>query len=152
MRWSTPTASRSFSGDTMRPMYESEGDLDREWMAVQEFCDHTKSFPIKLPIGARADFILFRGRDARAVVEVKCRKNPRSAYPTYMVSKAKYDALCEWHNMGFYVALLVHWEDEIGYVEIPVEHKIAKGGRWDRNDPKDVEPVVLIDVEKFKLI
>lgn len=136
----------------MRPMYETEEDLDREWMAVQEFSTHTSTFPVKLPIGARADYMLCRGRDGKAVVEVKCRKNPRSAYPTYMLSKAKYDALCDWAAMGFYVALLVHWEDDIGYVSIPVEHEISKGGRWDRNDPKDVEPVVMIDVGKFKLI
>lgn len=136
----------------MRPMYESEADLDREWVAVQEFCDHTKTIPIKLPIGARADYMLCRGREGKAVVEVKCRNNRRTAYPTYMLSKGKYDALCQWSSMGFYVALLVNWEDSIGYVSIPIEHEVSEGGRWDRSDPKDVEPVVLIDVGKFKLI
>lgn len=136
----------------MRPLYERQEDLDREWMAVQEFCNHAAAIPVKLPIEARADYMLFRGRDAKAIVEIKCRKNRRTAYPTYMISKSKYDALCQWQSMGFYVALVVNWEDDIGYVSIPVDHEIGKGGRWDRGDPMDVEPVVLISVDKFKTI
>lgn len=136
----------------MRPLYESNDDLDREWAAVLEFCEHSKTFPIKLPIGARADYMLCRNRDAVAVVEVKCRKNNRRTYPTYMLSKSKYDALCEYTNMGLHAALLVSWEDDIGYVSIPTEHEVARGGRTDRNDPLDVEQVVLIDINKFKLI
>lgn len=136
----------------VRPKYETDEDLKREWVAIDAFCDHTNSTPIKLPIGARADYMLYRKREAKAIVEVKCRKNPISAYPTYMLSKSKYDALCDYSKMGFYSALLVHWDDAIGYVPMPIEHEIGSGGRWDRNDPKDVEPVVLIDIAKFKLI
>jgi hypothetical protein len=136
----------------VRPLYESNEDLDREWTAVFEFCEYSKTFPVKLPIGARADYLLCRKRDAVAVVEVKCRKNKRHTYPTYMLSKSKYDALCEYTEMGLHAVLLVRWEDDIGYVSIPAEHEVATGGRTDRNDPLDVEKVVLIDINKFKLI
>lgn len=136
----------------MRPLYETEEDLDRERGAILTLCGRTDSHPIKLPIEAHADYMMIRGADAKAVVEVKCRKNKRLAYDTYMLSKRKYDGLLSWQNYGLTPILLVSWEDAIGYVRLPCHHDIAVGGRRDRGDAQDIEPVVHIKTSSFKVI
>ena len=136
----------------MRPLYETEEDLDRERGAILTLCGRTDAHPFKLPISAHADYIMMRGSEAKAVVEVKCRKNKRLAYETYMLSKHKYDGLLSWANYGLTPILLVSWEDAIGYVRLPCPHDIAVGGRRDRGDAQDIESVVHIPTNIFKVI
>jgi hypothetical protein len=134
-----------------RPIYEAKQDLDNEALALKKFCQELDCEYVSLPKLARADSILFRNGNARIVVEVKVRKNERLKYNTYMISREKYLALCDWAAKGFIALLLVQWTDDLGYVKIPVEHTLAVGGRYDRGDSKDVEVVVHIDIKKFNI-
>lgn len=136
----------------MRPLYETQEDLDREREAIISLCGKTDSRPVKLPISAHADYMMVRDNEAKAVVEVKCRKNNRLAYDTYMISKHKYEGLLSWASYGLTPILLVRWADYIGYIKLPCQHEIATGGRTDRGDAQDVEPVVHIKTTDFTLI
>lgn len=136
----------------MRPRYQQAQDLVNERAALDKFCAHIKCEAIKLPMEARADSLLARNGKAKVIVEVKTRRNERLKYPTYMISQDKYTALCEWESKGFLPVLLVQWTDALGCVRVPVEHVVSTGGRYDRGDPKDIEKVVLININEFEVV
>jgi hypothetical protein len=46
----------------------------------------------------------------------------------------------------------VRWTDAIGICPVPVEHSLGTGGRTDRGDALDIESVVHIPIDRFKLI
>jgi len=136
----------------MRPLYETEEDIHRERGTILTLCATTDSHAIKLPVKAYADYIMSRNGEAKAVVEVKCRNNNRLAYDTYMISQRKYEGLLSWANYGLTPILLVGWLDAIGYVRLPCPHEASMGGRRDRGDAHDIEPVVHIKTSDFKVI
>jgi hypothetical protein len=47
--------------------------------------------------------------------------------------------------------LLVQWSDYCGYVRLDslLDFRVAVGGRTDRGDPDDIEPVALIPIMDF---
>jgi hypothetical protein len=136
----------------MRPLYETGEDLDREREVAAHFGGLTNSIPVKLPISSHADYLMVRDREAKAVVEVKCRTNHRLAYGTYMISQHKFDGLSSWERYGLTPILLVSWKDSVGYVKLPCPHQKSIGGRTDRGDAQDIEAVVHIAISEFKLI
>ena len=137
-----------------RPQYETQLDLKREQEAIRalERVSGRKSF--KLPVSYRIDFAMTNNEDEiTSWVEVKCRKNPHKKYPTLAISVTKLMAGVSFEqktNLPFF--LVVHWPDFLGYVRISdlFEFKIIRGGRSDRNDNADEEPMVHIPIEKFK--
>ena len=94
--------------------------------------------------------------NSRAVVEVKNRACKRHKYPTYMISVDKWMAGL---SMQSYIKLpfilVVSWDDEIGYLNC-YEHlneiNVNMGGRKDRNDAQDIEPVVHIPIYLFETL
>ena len=109
-----------------------------------------KSF--KLPKGYRIDFAMCDGEEITSWVEVECRKNPFKQYPTLAIGITKLMAgLAFEHKTGLPFFLVVHWPDFLGYIRIKSlsEFKILKGGRTDRNDSADVEPMVYIPIQMF---
>jgi len=135
-----------------RPKYETAANLASEQSVIGKVCARFKFDAVKLPMNCRADYLLSQGGNAKVMAEIKVRTNPKDKYPTYMVSKGKYDALLAWVDMGFEAALFVQWQDALGYVKLPVDHTSTTGGRRDRADPLDIEQVVLIEVGRFKII
>lgn len=136
----------------MTKLFETEEDRERERIAVFRFAAFTNSVPYKMPLESQADYIMMRGPDAKAIVEIKCRTNRSDQYDEYMVGEKKYKALCKWADYGFHPFLLISWPDAIGYVKVPVEHKKSMQGRNDRGPQIVPDPVVLIDMKKFKMI
>lgn len=136
----------------MRPRYETASDLTKERQAVERFLD---SFPVdaeavKLPMQYRMDFCIVSGGNASAFVEVKCRTNKMHAYPTYMISLSKMVAAAAYSRLGITCILLVQWSDKSGWVKIdPDGWSIKWGGRRDRADWQDSEPVVHIPISDF---
>jgi hypothetical protein len=110
-----------------------------------------KSF--KLPKGYRIDFAMCDGEEITSWVEVECRKNPFNQYPTLAIIITKLMAGLAFENKtGLPFFLVVHWPDFLGYIRIKSlsEFKILKGGKTDRNDNADVEPMVHIPIQMFK--
>lgn len=138
----------------MRPLYETPKDKARALSVAVTLagawgyrtCTPTPDLHV-------ADFILqdHVSGVGPAIVEVKCRTNRKDAYPTYMLSKAKYDRLLELcaDNPGTSAVLIVSWADAVGACILPAEHTVGRGGRWDRGDARDVEPIVYIPISAF---
>ena len=136
-----------------RPTYENASDRSAETVAVQKFI---KSFGgevdfIKLPMQYKMDFALTRNGVITALVEVKCRRNKKHAYPTYMISMSKLVAAAGYRSIGINCILLVQWADGMGWVQMSNEDwNVRVGGRKDRNDWQDIEPVTHIPIREFK--
>jgi hypothetical protein len=133
-----------------RPKYEKEGDRRNQHYVLSKL-EQAFGVPAEHPSEEFAPYDgVFTFRDGRkCVVEVKVRRNERRRYPTYMLSKMKYDKLYEFVRQDADALLAVQWTDELGVIQIPAEHTVSTGGRYDRNDPMDIESVVLIPTSNF---
>ena len=132
----------------MRPIYETTEDR-RAAVRVMKYVSAALAMDElhEMEELHTADFLARKG-DLEIYAEVKCRRNAAQAYPTYMLSKAKYDALLE---LGKPAMLVVKWSDGVGITPLPVSHTVGRGGRWDRGDSKDVEQVVYIPIDNFMI-
>lgn len=135
-----------------RPLFETEEDLDREAAATKALCEYLGADAIKLPMRSRADQLLHSEGKCVAIVEAKCRNVSSARYEDYMLSASKYGALYDWAEKGFDTYLLVRWTDATGFVSIPTKHTSGTGGRYDRGDLADIEPMVYIPVDSFTFI
>ena len=133
----------------MRPIYESETDRNNQAAVVAKL-ERAFGLTATAPEDRFAPYdAMFFSPPYRCVVEVKVRRNARDLYPTYMLSSAKYNALCAATDTGVDALLAVQWADQLGIVNIPCEHSVSTGGRYDRGDSRDVERVVLIPIDAF---
>ena len=138
-----------------RPQYEDASSLEAERAAIAlvERAWGVGSF--KLPIAYQIDYALTHGTTIRAFVEVKCRSCKSDAYRDYMSSVHKVDAAMRLHHVtGLPVFLVVEWLDQIGWLDIGKAlrgkaYKVTIGGRIDRDDSADREPVVLFPIADF---
>jgi hypothetical protein len=136
----------------VRRRYQTEEDLRNEREVAAAIERHYSLTAVKLPDNSRADFMMHRDGVAQSVIEIKCRNVSSAKYETLMLSKGKYYALLDWTDKGFKAALVVRWTDTIGICPIPVDHTLGVGGRTDRGDALDIESVVHIPIDRFKLI
>ena len=138
----------------MRPKYESQNDLANERDAALFFAQKYGCDIAKLPVQYRLDFsVVDQSGDVVAFVEVKRRFNAMRKYCTCILSLSKLMAAIDIKNAtkkNCY--FLVHWDDAIGFVELDDRYKIKIGGRMDRGDWQDVEPVIHIPVDDFKVL
>ena len=135
-----------------RPIYETEADRANERRVADILLDRWRCTAVKLPRRYEIDYALSRGNRVMAWAEVKCRTNPREQYPTYMVALGKVIAgldLAQRTNLPF--MLVVQWTDSLGWVT-PKLDAIHIGGRHDRGDGDDEEPVAHIPITEFKLL
>lgn len=140
-----------------RPIYENEASLKNEAGTALEIEQAWKVDLIKMPMKNKIDFLMKNKNGvARAFVEVKNRACKRHQYPTYMISLDKWTAGLA---MGGFTALkfiiAVNWDDEIGYLDCNKhisEITVNMGGRKDRGDAQDIEPVVHIPIYLFKTL
>ena len=136
-----------------RPIYETDSDVEREEWVAQTLserwkCSGWKRNPRKYPI----DISFIRDNQVVGFAEIKCRNVARQKYDTYMISADKIVAginLAKATNLR--CLLVVCWTDAIGWIDM---HKtepdsIGYGGRLDREDSQDVEPVIYYDIDQF---
>ena len=134
----------------MRPTYETQGDVDNEREVMRLLCAKWQCQFAKLPKKYALDYVLIRHDEVKAFAEVKCRTNPVGAYPTYMLALQKVIAAKELtRSTGKPSMLIVRWSDAIGYTHLAGDYKVRVGGRVDRGDWQDVEPVVDISLDDF---
>jgi len=135
-----------------RPIYETPADLVNERRVADALLERWRCNAVKLPRRYEIDYALSRGNRVMAWAEVKCRTNPREQYPTYMVALGKVLTglnLSQRTNLPF--MLVVQWTDSLGWVT-PTFDAIHIGGRHDRGDCEDQEPMVHIPIADFKLL
>jgi len=108
----------------------------------------------KLPISYRIDWIVWKAGSNKlhGFIELKGRNNAHNTYPTLILSLAKYAAGCNLAritNTPFWVG--VRWTDMLAFCRaddfVP---EVQMGGRTDRGDSADIEPVVHLPAERFK--
>lgn len=134
-----------------RPVYETASTLrdEADTVAVIERAWRCKAR--KLPRAYRLDYALTRDGEVVAWAEVKCRGK---RYDSYMLSLHKWTAALELAARTDLPALLVvRWPDGVHFApfEDRVE-RVAIGGRTDRGDWQDVEPVVLLPSQRFRRV
>ena len=99
------------------------------------------------------DFWCERDAKLKCFVEVKCRTGPSTQYETYFIDLYKVRTGIQWSAyMSVPFFLIVEWTDRAAYIEVthPRVEDCRIGGRTDRNDPNDIEPVVHTDIKEFR--
>jgi hypothetical protein len=145
----------------MRTLYETPQDKERERAAVAAFAARYGLDTVELPPRYPVDFAVVRGGDGgldevTAFGEVKIRSNPADRYPTAILGASKWaEAVTLAERTGCKLILLYGWDmgQDLRWVELTQltnPPRIAPGGRTDRDDDQDEEPVVHIPVELFR--
>lgn len=138
-----------------RPLYQTSESLARETEFARELSRLWGCRFEKLPIAYKVDFLMFRNDEPRAWCEVKCREYEMDQLEImggFMLSLAKWmegKRLHEMTGLPFIVALQL--PDGIWYHK-PTDFKydgLKIGGRKDRGDWQDVEPVILLQRDRF---
>lgn len=133
-----------------RPLYESPTDLANELDVAGVLAARWKVSPHKLPISYGVDFGLFRDGAPVAWAEIKCRTNARDRYATYCIALGKAQAgLTLSRVTGRPFAIVVRWTDCLGYLIVKSIEDIRWGGRRDRGDAADLEPMAHWPTESF---
>tara|TARA_R110000803_G_scaffold209698_1_gene279845 strand:+ start:69 stop:488 length:420 start_codon:yes stop_codon:yes gene_type:complete len=137
----------------LRKIYETQYDLDNEKSiseVIQSVCNLSLR---KLSMKYFIDFIAFRNKKAVAVVEVKKRNNNHDTYPTLILSLAKYNRGVEFFKVnGLKFIFAVQFNDGCFFYKYKDGDRFAieLGGRIDRKDAEDIEPVIHIPINRMK--
>ena len=138
----------------MRKQYESKFDLSNEQDVSNAISKAWGASLHKLPISYRLDFLLTKDNAAKAVVEVKSRRNAHNKYPTLMLSLSKWNHGVEYTIINKLKFLLIaKFTDGIFYYNYSNkdDFDIKWGGRTvQTRDSADIEPIIHIPVNKLK--
>jgi len=119
----------------MRPLYESNSDIENEQRLIKLVA---KNY-YKLPLKYRFDY--FVDAPIAKMWEIKVR---HKTYLTWMVSLSKLIAAKSYEAVGIEAWALIDMAGVIykmRFMNTPI-HRYSWGGRADRNDQQDMEPVV----------
>jgi hypothetical protein len=138
----------------MRKIYENATTVSAETIFAEDIQERWKGKLCKLPRQYHLDFTWVKDNVIHGFVELKNRTNEKDTYPTYMISLSKVLKAKELSKAsGLPSILAVRWKDSDGYVNLhDVKFDLGFGGRYDRGDWQDIEPVALIDIANFKSI
>lgn len=136
----------------MRPINETEEDLENERAVMAEIANRWNCCYTKLPMSEHLDYELFRKfGDPIGRIEIKCRTE---SYDPLWLSFAKFCAGVHYSALSrkrFFIAYRIPPGKIIWY-----EHKDGKfnmkqnAGRTDRGQEGDVEPCVELPLVIFK--
>lgn len=142
-----------------RKLYETKQSLAAEKSFAKDLEKYFKVNLRKLPMQYGLDFIALdpRSYKPKFFLELKERRCKHIAYPTYIISLSKFLKAKEiYRSLNIHTYLCVRWSDTSGYICLDDieddEIDITIGGRYDRNDWQDVEPLLTIDIGKFTII
>jgi hypothetical protein len=137
----------------MRPLYESQSDLQNEFAVAALLAKRWSCEFRKLPIKYGVDFAVCQGRDIVAFAEIKCRSYSYSQLDRlggYMVSAHKWAVgLTLSRSFDVPLVLIVRLTDGIFWTK-DTSGKLVMGGRSDRGDEQDIEPCVLLPMSSFR--
>ena len=135
----------------MRPMYENDNDLRSEKNLISYVSDCWNVASYKLPMSYKIDYVMYRKDSPVGFAEVKVRTHTFGTFPTYIISLAKVmEARRLARETNTKSILIVSWTDRTGYLDFFSHHQIRHGGRSDRNDWQDQEPMCHFDLKDFK--
>lgn len=137
-----------------RPLYETNKDRLAEARVAKRVADKWSCKPVKLRPTYVVDYALLQGDVCKAFMEIKCRNySMQQMYDMggFMLSLDKWckgNELAKAGGTSFVIVV-----DAVGgiYWYSGTDHDgLSFGGRTDRDDPQDVEPVVLLKAARFK--
>ena len=135
----------------MRPMYENDNNLRSEKNLISYVSDCWNVASYKLPMSYKIDYVMYRNESPVGFAEVKVRTHTFGTFPTYIISLAKVmEARRLARETNTKSILIVSWADRTGYLDFFSHHQIRHGGRSDRNDWQDQEPMCHFDLKHFK--
>lgn len=139
-----------------RPVYETEQNLSQEQAVALTI---SKAWDIgvrKLKKLYPFDWAFIYEGEVTGFLEIKCRTNASADYADYMISADKIRWACSMISaFDCRCILAVQWTDRLGAHNINPEqfnYVLEMGGRNDRGDDQDIEPVVKIPLKWFKTI
>jgi hypothetical protein len=134
----------------LRPIYENGQTRAAEEATIRMAAERWGVSFAKLPIQYRVDWALIRGGAVAAWCECKRRHNNKGKYSSLMLSLSKVTHGLELaRQTGLPFLVVVEWDDCLAYWKADRISGVRLGGRVDRGDWQDVEPVVDIGVELF---
>jgi|TARA_R100000455_G_C6271397_1_gene127598 hypothetical protein len=134
-----------------RPKYETSEDLNNEGSIINHVSKIWNVNFSKLPLSYKLDYAMYRENSLMGFCEIKRRKYRREDFETYIISLDKVikaNQLSDITNTKS--ILLVSWLDGMGWINLNEDFLCKRGGRNDRNDWQDVEPVCHFRISKFK--
>jgi hypothetical protein len=134
----------------MRPLYETPESLEGERRVADLLEMYWSRKLVKLPIAYRVDFAVVK-EDITAWAEIKCRT---AEYPEMYLSLHKWMAGKELsRETGLPFVLVYGIKDKVYWKTVEKdEPKIVIGGRQDRDDWQDMEPMAVFKLDQFKTL
>jgi len=142
-----------------RPMYETATDRKNERVIAEMLERRWDCDADKLKIACEVDYSLTREGRIVAVMEIKCRNydyDTLDGLGGLILSAHKWQAGRRWketHNIAF--ILVLGLTDGVFVYRLKAEDpwpemKLKTAGRRDRGDAQDIEPCVIIPMQKFQ--
>lgn len=135
----------------MRPLYETPETLRNEDSVIKRLCRQWQCESRKLPMSYRVDYALVVKEKMVAWLEVKCRNQP---YEQMYLSLAKWAAGTGLSKATGLPFLLVYaFKDGLCWKRVDEDKPdFYIGGRSDRGDWQDMEPMAVFPLKDFKVI
>ena len=134
-----------------RPKYETREDSFNEGGIIKFVSNKWNVNFSKLPISYKLDYAMYRNKSLMGFCEVKRRKYRQSDFNTYMISLDKViQAKLLATTTKTKSVLIVSWIDKMGWIDLRDKFVCNEGGRRDRNDWQDVEPVCHFRIDRFR--
>ena len=138
-----------------RQMYEDEASWTREDSFRRDIEHWTGKILNKLPISYRVDYAVTLNGKVVGFTELKCRGISSTKYRTLILSLGKWQALLDLQQSAPNLRsnLAVRFTDTDLWLPVfPETREIVEvrwGGRKDRDDWQDMEPVVHLPIKDF---
>ena len=137
----------------MRPRYERQADRDGEQKLIKLACKrYSLDGFFKLPASYILDFAVSRNDQIIGFVEVKKRTTAMRQYPTFFVALHRVLQAKQYELIGLHSRIIVEWSDRIGSVRLDKPFELRFGGRSDRNDSADQEPMAHFSIDLFDIL
>ena len=147
-----------------RPRYETPLDLFREKKLAEKYCKANNLILDKLSPWLYGVDFAFYTKDGRlaAWCEIKCRERNAAQFETFFVASGKWarglalsrETSTKARRVPF--ALLIGFEDGAylyhAYGDESYGYDLLRGGRTDRKDKKDEEPMVHVPFGLFRCV
>ncbi len=139
----------------MRPTYETFNHVEAQNSMLRALATRLQLSRVEVvrkkfyPV----DALGYSGGQMLCLIESKVRKNHMGMYSTYMISMEKYArALSMADALNCLFVIAVQWSDQLGWhiANRITQPEVSIGGRRDRDDADDVEPVVHIPIDQFQ--
>lgn len=141
---------------TPRPVYETSRTMEAERQTIERV---SKAWDVKfskMPKFYRVDWAAVNPQGkVIGWAECKRRHTGKDSYKTFIISLGKALAGLElYEQTGIPFLIIVEWNDGLGYYKLKEidSASIEVGGRFDRGDAQDIEPLLHIPITKFTFL